>query len=104
MNQRRHSRVPVALAVRFLSRGDLERDIVSDLSPGGLFVRTSKPLDIGTDVDLELLLADETPIHVRGRVMWLRRSPDARPGMGIQFTGPLGPLLVEMVAAVARVH
>jgi uncharacterized protein (TIGR02266 family) len=99
MNKRQHGRITVTLSVRFLSRGDLERDIVSDLSPGGLFVRTSKPLDIGTDVDLEVILADEVPVHVRGRVVWLRQAPEARPGMGIQFTGPIGPLLVEMVAA-----
>ena len=99
MNKRQHGRIPVSLSVSYLSRGDLSRDIVNDLSPGGLFVRTSKPLDIGTDVDLEVVLADETPIHVRGRVVWLRAAPDTRPGMGIQFTGPIGPLLVEMVEA-----
>ncbi len=97
MDKRQHSRTPVSLSVRYLSRGDLSRDIVNDLSPGGLFVRTSKPLDIGTDVDLEVILPDETPMHVRGKVVWLRQSPDQRPGMGIQFTGPIGPLLVELV-------
>jgi uncharacterized protein (TIGR02266 family) len=97
MNQRQHGRIPVSLAVSYLSKGDLARDIVNDLSPGGLFVRTSKPLDIGTDVDLEVILADETPIHVRGRVVWLRTEAGTRQGMGIQFTGPIGPLLVELV-------
>jgi uncharacterized protein (TIGR02266 family) len=96
-DKREHTRLPVALTVSYRSRGDLQRDLVSDLSPGGLFVRTGKPLDIGTEVELEVLLADETPIHVRGKVVWLRAQPDERPGMGIQFTGVIGPILVELV-------
>ena len=98
--KRQHPRFPVALQVSYLSKGDLQKDLVVNLSPGGLFVRTSKPLDIGTDVDLEVLIADEeTPIHVRGKVVWLRPEPGQQPGMGIHFTGVMGPLLLEMVKA-----
>lgn len=99
-NKRQHSRIPVSLQVSYLSKGDLQQDLVTNLSPGGLFVRTSKPLDPGTEVDLEVLIADEeTPIHVRGKVVWLRPSPGQPAGMGIQFTGVMGPLLLEMVQA-----
>lgn len=99
-NKRAHDRISVALKVSYLSKGDLQKDLVTNLSPGGLFVRTSKPLDPGTDVDLEVLLADEdTPIHVRGKVVWLRPEPGQPSGMGIQFTGVMGPLLLEMVEA-----
>ena len=99
-NKREHQRIPVSLQVSYLSKGDLQRDLVVNLSPGGLFVRTSKPLPIGTKVDLEVLIAqEETPIHVRGKVMWLRGDAEAA-GMGIQFTGVMGPLLLEMVEAV----
>jgi uncharacterized protein (TIGR02266 family) len=95
-NKREHQRIPVSLQVSYLSKGDLQRDLVVNLSPGGLFVRTSKPLEIGTEVDLEVLIAqEETPIHVRGKVMWVGAE-----GMGIQFTGVMGPLLLEMVEAV----
>ena len=103
-NKRQHPRVPVSLQVSYLSAGDLQKDLAVNLSPGGLFVRTSKPLDIGTEVDLEVLLANEdTPMHVRGKVMWLRgASPEAQSGMGIQFTGVMGPLLLEMVEAARK--
>ncbi len=97
-NKRQHTRVPVSLQVSYLSKGDLQRDLAINLSPGGLFVRTSKPLDIGTEVELEVLLANEdTPMHVRGKVVWLRGASEAQAGMGIQFTGVMGPLLLEMV-------
>ncbi|MDB4966962.1 MAG: type pilus assembly PilZ [Myxococcales bacterium] len=96
--KRQFPRVPVSLQVSYLSKGDLQKDLVDNLSPGGLFVHTTRPLDIGTDVDLEVLIADEdTPIHVRGKVVWLRPQPGQHPGMGIQFTGVMGPLLLEMV-------
>lgn len=86
----------MSLQVSYLCKGDLQRDLVTDLSPGGLFVRTSRPLDPGTEIDLEVMVADEdAPIHVRGKVMWLRE----RQGMGIMFTGVMGPLLLEMVQA-----
>jgi type IV pilus assembly protein PilZ len=100
-NKRQHARIPVSLQVSYLSKGDLQRDLVINLSPGGLFVRTSRPLEIGTEVDLEVLIADEeTPIHVRGKVMWLHAEEKvSQPGMGIQFTGVMGPLLLEMVQA-----
>jgi len=100
-NKRQHARIPVSLQVSYLSKGDLQRDLVVNLSPGGLFVRTSRPLEIGTDVELEVLIAEEEqPLHIRGRVTWLRDSgPEGQPGMGIQFTGVMGPLLLEMVRA-----
>lgn len=99
-NKRLHARIPVSLQVSYLSKGDLQKDLVTNLSPGGLFVRTSKPLDPGTEVDLEVLIAhEETPIHVRGKVVWLRADPRQPSGMGIEFTGVMGPLLLEMVQA-----
>ena len=102
-DRRQHLRVAVALRCDYLSRGDLQKDLVTDISPGGLFVRTSKPLPIGTDVDLEVHISDEeTPLHVRGRVVWLRSARGPHEGMGIQFTGVMGEVLAEMVAATRK--
>jgi type IV pilus assembly protein PilZ len=96
-DRRQHPRVPVALKVAYRSTGDLQKDLVTDLSPGGLFVRTSKPLPIGTEVDLEVTIEDsDTPMHVRGRVVWLRQRHGPE-GMGIQFTGVMGPVLAELI-------
>jgi type IV pilus assembly protein PilZ len=102
-DKRQHSRVPVALKVSYPSKGDLQRDLVTDLSPGGLFIRTSKPLPIGTEVDLEVSISPTDPqISVRGKVVWLRSAQSAGEGMGIQFTGMMGPVLAEMVEAAKK--
>jgi type IV pilus assembly protein PilZ len=101
--KREHPRIPVSLQVSYLSRGDLQRDLVTDLSSGGLFIRTSRPLDIGTEIDLEVRVGDaEAPLHVRGRVVWLRNASGKGPGMGIQFTGIMGGILLEMVEAAKK--
>ena len=102
-DKRAHMRMPVSLKVTYLSRGDLQKDLVIDLSPGGLFVRTSKPLPIGTEVELEVVVADEDPpLHVRGKVIWLRSKKGPHEGMGIQFIGVVGPLLLDMVRAAKK--
>ena len=101
-DKRQHVRIPVSLRVSYPSKGDLQRDLVTDLSPGGLFIRTSRPLSIGTEVDLEVTVAaQDPPINVRGKVVWLRERGD-RDGMGIQFTGIMGPVLLEMVEAAKK--
>ena len=93
--KRQHLRIPVSLKVAYRSRDALQKDLVTDLSPGGLFVRTSKPLAIGTDVELEVSIDDQDPpIHIRGKVIWLRGEDQ---GMGIQFTGLMGPVLAELI-------
>jgi type IV pilus assembly protein PilZ len=96
--KRKFDRLPVSLKVAYKSRGELAADLVTDLSPGGLFIRTSKPLEIGTEVELQILIEEgEEPMQIRGKVVWLRVTPDKRDGMGIQFTGVLGPVLHDLV-------
>jgi type IV pilus assembly protein PilZ len=85
MERRQSPRVPVTLELSYFSEGQLARDLVTDLSEGGLFVRTRRPLPIGTEVELQL----ELPAGVtraKGRVVWLRGADD---GMGIAFVGDL---------------
>jgi len=101
-DKRQYPRVPVSLRVNYPSKGDLQKDLATDLSPGGLFIRTSKPLPIGTEVDLEVTVATEDPpITVRGRVVWMR-GQGGKEGMGIQFTGIMGPVLLDMVEAAKK--
>jgi uncharacterized protein (TIGR02266 family) len=100
--KRQHVRVPVALTVNYATRGALKRDLATDLSPGGLFVRTPDPLPVGTEVDLSVVVAPSgTRISVRGRVCW-RREHEPNKGMGIEFTGILGPVLADMVEETRR--
>ena len=90
--RRKHPRLPVTLTASYVSRGALERDLVTDLSPGGLFLRSPQPLDVGTKVSVEVLVTGEPSMLVAGLVVW-----KAVDGMGVQFTGILGRLLLELL-------
>ena len=69
------------------TRGYLER-MADDLSLGGLFIRTSKPLAKGTKLRLVLRLTTdgaETPrVRANAIVRWRRRWGE-RAGMGVEF-------------------
>jgi uncharacterized protein (TIGR02266 family) len=101
-DNRRHPRVPVSLTVKYASRGDLQNDLVTDLSPGGVFVRTDQPPPVGSTVALEFVVPPSPlPIRVEGQVMWLGDQKGAA-GMGVRFTGVLGSVLASIVEDARR--
>jgi uncharacterized protein (TIGR02266 family) len=62
----------------------------ADVSPGGLFIRTKQPLDVGTSLHFEFTLADGGGLLAGfGTVAWVRENDPARanniPGMGLRF-------------------
>lgn len=88
--RRQSARVPVTLELSYFSAGQLARDLVTDVSEGGLFVRTRKPLPIGTEVELHVELP-EGVTRLQGRVVWLRGPRAGEDGMGIAFVGEVPP-------------
>jgi c-di-GMP-binding flagellar brake protein YcgR len=55
--RRRHPRAEVALNVshRVGSFGELIRDETSDLSIGGMFIKTDQPLELGQEITFQLV-------------------------------------------------
>ena len=70
-------------------------DYTKNISKGGTFIKTDKPLDVGTIFLFKLLIPSrESPLALRGEVRWVVKdgSPrppevaaDHEPGMGIRF-------------------
>lgn len=60
--------------------------IARDLSIGGLFLESRRPLPKGTLVDLDFFMEGEDgePVHARAVVRWVRRWLRPR-GMGLEF-------------------
>ena len=61
-----------------------------DVSEGGIFIRTPKPLSVGTSVNFEFQLQDNKPLlSGSGTVVWVRemdpKKAGVSPGMGIRF-------------------
>src|SRR5512138_856303 len=82
-------RYSVAMPVRFSSDlldfdGTAEvQGITTDISTGGLFVRSDLLEPVGTRVRVQLLVSRGGPITMDGAVAWVADEPPKGPGMGI---------------------
>lgn len=88
-DQRNSVRVPTRLAVSFRNEGELRRDLMTNLSRGGLFVETDQPCEIGTRLLLRIDLGEgDEMLEVPTEVVSLNVAPDLRTerhGMGLRF-------------------
>lgn len=85
--QRASRRVAVAVDVHLASDSHFFSGLSGDISEGGLFLSTYRPLPIGSSVEVELSLpGSNAPLHARGEVRWLREHSTGQPqGVGISF-------------------
>jgi len=83
--QRSH-RFTKRLEVKFSSGRDTYKGILSNLSLGGLFIRTNRGFSPGTTIDIELVLPDGTISFLKGIVRWAEKTHLAiKNGMGIEL-------------------
>ncbi|MBI3180060.1 MAG: TIGR02266 family protein [Deltaproteobacteria bacterium] len=82
--KRRSRRYPVMVDIEYRSDAVFIADVTDDLSRDGAFVRTDKPLDVGTVVALRLKPpGGDTAIEVKGEVRWNRTEGQC--GFGVRF-------------------
>jgi type IV pilus assembly protein PilZ len=94
-DRRETPRVPIQLKVEYKKLNTFFADYTKNICKGGTFIRTKKPLDVGTVFLFQLGVPKLVkPIEIRGEVKWVKRegepSPpgvaeDHEPGMGIRF-------------------
>jgi len=88
--RRRFPRTPLSLLVqyRFNSFEDFLAEYSVNISPGGMFIKTDKPLDEGSMVYLQFSLKDGSRL-IEGMGKVVRVNPpgvkDRIPGMGVEF-------------------
>src|SRR5262245_51677492 len=91
VDQRKDKRAPASLKVKYKSAtvDQFIEQFGSDVSRGGIFIKTKKPLETGALLKLELQLNDASPvIHAIGRVCFRRETPtepNLPAGIGIKF-------------------
>jgi type IV pilus assembly protein PilZ len=88
--RRGNPRAPIELKVEYKRLNSFFADYTRNISRGGTFIRTTKPLKIGTDFNFKLVVPKlAEPLVLRGRVQWVVQPEDAtkeqEPGMGIGF-------------------
>ena len=94
-DRRQAARAPIELKVEYKRLNTFFYDYTKNISKGGTFIKTERPLDIGTIFLFKLMVPSrQEPIALRGEVRWVikegaPRPPDVpadhEPGMGIRF-------------------
>ena len=93
--RRRAQRAPIELKVEYKRLNTFFSDYTKNISKGGTFIKTDKPLGVGTVFLFRLQLPGQTaPLAFRGEVRWLVKEGEPLPpevaeghdlGMGIRF-------------------
>jgi uncharacterized protein (TIGR02266 family) len=97
--RREFIRLPTHIRIQFAEPAEAEPRIARDISQGGLFIATRRPLGVGSEVRLQIEKPDSV-IEVRGMVAWVQTeaSPERPAGMGIRF----GKLRLDQRRAITR--
>jgi len=91
-NRRDNIRVPINMRVRYGSGEIFAHNYIKNLSSGGVFIATKKPLPLDTVVKLILVFEEEhLELKVEGKVVWENTKSGTafdkkKMGMGIKFT------------------
>src|SRR6201994_2188372 len=88
--RRASERHAITLRVDYKRMNTFFADYAKNISKGGTFIRTSKPLDVGTEFVFVLSIPGQPDqLQLRGEVMWTveedRASEEHPAGMGIRF-------------------
>lgn len=107
-NKRRAPRLHNAIPVAYKSVGSFLSDWATNISHGGLFINTRKPLAVGTVVRILIQLPGASfPCELAGRVTRMAEfdnHANTVPGMGIEFTGLDDAKKQEIDAFVQRLR
>lgn len=94
-NERESGRKPIELKVEYKRLNAFFADYTRNISNGGTFIKTDKPLPIGTEFTFKLQVPKlREPLTIAGQVRWVVSPDDLSPdgaddqeeaGMGIRF-------------------
>jgi len=107
--RRLETRAPIELKVEYKRLNTFFADYTRNISRGGTFIRTTKPLPVGTEFLFKLFVPHmDEPLRVQGEVQWIvteagvEEGKHPEPGMGIRFTYRQGSTQEEIDRVVER--
>ncbi len=101
---RKISRTSTIIQVNYHTLDSFFRNFADNISTGGMFIVTPKPLKPGTRLSLEFLLPEcDYPIHVKAEVAWSRSVPSEgqQRGMGVKFDD-LNPSAKDKINTIVK--
>ncbi|HSI04299.1 MAG: TIGR02266 family protein [Myxococcota bacterium] len=85
-------RAPIELKVEYKKMNTFFADYTKNISKGGTFIKTDRPLPVGTEFLFKLTLPKrDAPFELKGTVMWTNKPTEVQNpeigamGMGIRF-------------------
>lgn len=92
-DKRGHPRAAIELKVEYKKLNAFFYDYTRNISKGGTFIKTPRPLEVGTEFTFKLSVPRlNDPLVLKGCVRWIVEEAEAgsdpsrpEPGMGIQF-------------------
>jgi type IV pilus assembly protein PilZ len=91
-DKRAHPRAPIELKVEYKKLNTFFADYTKNISKGGTFIKTDRPLPVGTEFLFKLSLPKRSqPFVLKGTVVWTNQpgvlqNPEVKEmGMGIRF-------------------
>jgi uncharacterized protein (TIGR02266 family) len=90
IDRRATARYPARFAVRFRSVDEFKREYATNISAGGVFIRTEAPPEMSSVIDVELELPGGNPVQGKALVVHRVSAEEAarrnvEPGVGVQF-------------------
>ena len=96
----------IPITIEFKSDNDLYISYMPFLKEGGVFIRTAEPYDLGSEVELNVLLPDSLePSLIKGEVCWITPTgaQNGTPaGVGVSFIDDPDKIRHQIEQAIAR--
>lgn len=87
-DRRIDTRGPIELKVEYKRLNAFFADYTKNISKDGTFIRTNKPLDLGTEFVFKLYIPKlDAPLQLHGQVKWILRPEDLNEGRDIREAG-----------------
>lgn len=103
-DRRRAPREPLLLKVEYGDAGELVADFTDNISTGGTFVLTDRPLPVGAAVQLTLSFPGLIrALPISATVKWVREAPPEERGVGVEFDLADADTQEKLAALVARI-
>ena len=90
--RRKFKRFDAYMSIKYKMPGDERREEISlskDLSREGLKMNSTKDIQEGSMIDMEIMIPDDPkPVHTSGKIVWSQRSEGQNQGYdhGVRFT------------------
>jgi uncharacterized protein (TIGR02266 family) len=88
-DKRKYTRVPISVKVTNLSSGNFSYYHATNISIGGIFLKSSEPLPLKTKIHIKFSLPEAKALELKGKVVRVQKyekNQEFSVGMGIKFT------------------